>query len=314
MATISQLNWADKLAREAPYGPVGYNFVVNTPAVAIWGAPEVKIGYKKQQWSSGSAGGKVGTDLTYSGTDGSIDVSYLLHPAMFGSPMVVDLKAEKAGESREAQLATQQGFADADLANQFTDNLFASSGYNGQDGNLQGLNYILETDSASQRNQTFAASGSYDADDILQVLSKLKTKTANGRRAIFCSLETESAIYDRMAAVGYGPTYSLLAENFDGSPVLSWNGIPIIAVESDNLADSTSYGNTISDIYMVTFGGKQGATLFTPELGSMIEVKGPIETKKTVTDDYDAFFNIQVHAGSPLCVSKADDVITRAAS
>lgn len=305
MAAITQLNWADKLARTEPYGDVGYNFISSSPAVAIWGMPEeVGGGYKLQQWSSGSSGGAVGTDLSFSATEGSVDLSTTLHLGMLGEYMKIDKKAVKAGQSLERQMEIQNGFADEGLQSQFVTQLVGSN--TGQNGNINSFGAVLGTDAASQADQIFTASGSYAALDILKVINKMRSKIPKdvNRLVLYCPLEAEAHIYDTMVAKGYGPTYSLLDQNFDGSELLRFNGIWIVGTPKLSTSAGT-YGGTVCDLYMVGIGGRNGAHLWTDNLATLREVDGPITTAKSVAYGFNALFNVQVHYGSPRAVAKA---------
>ncbi|KKN10690.1 hypothetical protein LCGC14_1034120 [marine sediment metagenome] len=302
-----QLTWANQKSRVIPWGPAGLNLISESIGMAALGQPEVKANeYKKQQWSSGSSGDTVGTDLTFSATAGSIDVSKTLHMGLKGELLKVDKKAVDAGAPITEQLAEQLNFANEGFNNQFMTDLVGTN--EGINGKVQGMGYVLTQDAATQAGQTFEGSGSaYAGTAILKVLNKLSTKVQGTRKVFYVSTNTAPAIYDAIVAAGYGPTITLLDKNFNGSEVLSFNGIPIIP--TDKITDGSSYGNTISDIFCLGIGGRQGAHLWVPT-AEMVDVDGPITAEGKAYYAFNGYLHAQVHYGSPRCVAKANDVIT----
>ncbi|MCK5641416.1 MAG: hypothetical protein KAJ19_11485 [Gammaproteobacteria bacterium] len=300
-----QLTWANQKSRVIPWGPAGLNFVSEAIGYAALGQPEVRADqYMKQQWSSGSSGGVVGTDLTFSGTAGFIDTSTTLHMGELGELLKIDKKAVHAGATFQSQLAEQLSFANEGFYNQFMTALVSTN--QGINGNVQGMGYVLATDEASQAGQTFTASGSYTASEVLKVMNLLQTKVQGLRKVFYMPQTLVAYVYDAMIASGRGPTLSLLDENFDGSSVLRFNGIPIIP--TTKMTESVSIGATVGDIFCLGIGGKQGAHVWVPT-GEFIDVDGPIKTLNAVYYGFNGVLSSQVHYGSPRCVAKASTTV-----
>lgn len=308
MAAHTDANFTQYYSNERPLGTIQGNFISGAPiflALCNGGIPRVvSRGYLKQRWTSGSLASKVNIDTgTYSGTLMSGDYKRTLEWSFYGVPIKVNRNTAIAGATEEEQFADQLANAEQAQYIQVIAGLVAAD--DGTDNTLQGATGVLGLAMPITAGMTIHASGSYSSSQGLLAVNAAVAQMGdiNGSRMVLVtSLDGLAYLHNQMVTAGYGPTTSLISRNFDGRPVLTYNGIEIYGTDKMTSSWIASYGQC-TNFLIFKVNDLDGVEMIAPDDNWFI-IEGGEHVADSFTRKWDVGLTVQLFVHSPRAIAR----------